>query len=229
VKKLYAVGEKMTEKGGLRSESMARIAVKEPVLERLKVLGRDSAGWDDILSKAIKIILEHAPQSAESPALGTDNAPIQIYEYSDFECYYCGEVLPKVKKILDTYGGKVKVTFKHFPRTLKHPNALDAHIASMCAQRQGRFWEYHDELFKHQDRLSKEILVSIAEKLSLDMDAFCSCFQEEINLIKILRDKEEGYQAGVQRVPTFIINDVKIVGNVPYDEFKAVIEDIING
>lgn len=217
----------MTERGVVRSEKNASIAVKKTTLERLKALGRDDEEWDDILNKAIKIILEHAPESIESPALGTDNAPVQIYEYSDFECYYCGEVLPTVKKILDAYKGRVQVVFKHFPRTLKHPHALDAHIASMCAQRQGKFWEYHNELFKYQDRLSKELLVSIGEKLSLDMDAFCSCFHEDANLIKLLRDKEEGYQAGVRRVPTFIINGVKIVGDAPFKEFRTTIDAAI--
>ena len=213
----------MSERGALTRENMA-IAVKKTTLEKLKALGRDGEDWDDILNKAIKTILENAPQNIDSPTLGSDNAPIKIYEYSDFECYYCGEVLPTIKKILDTYEGKVQVIFKHFPRTLKHPNALDAHVASMCAQRQGKFWEYHDELFKYQDRLSKELLVSIGEKLSLDMDAFCSCFHEDENLIKLLRDKEEGYQAGVRRVPTFIINGVMIVGDAPFQEFKAVID-----
>lgn len=214
----------MTDRGALRSENMGSVAVRKSTLEKLKVLGRDNEEWDDILNKAIRIIVENSPQPIESPFLGAENAPVTIYEYSDFECYYCWEVLPSIKRLLDVYQGKVKLVFKHFPRTLKHPYALDAHIASICAQRQGKFWEYHDELFKNQDHLGKELLVSIAEKLSLDMDSFCECFHEESNLIKLLHDKEEGYRRGVRRVPTFIINGTKIVGSAPFEEFKAVVE-----
>ena len=82
-----------------------------------------------------------------SPAIGPDNAPITLIEYSDFECTYCIRAYPTVKQLLDQYEGKIRFSYKHYPLYTIHPNAQKAAEAAACADQQGKFWEYYDKLF----------------------------------------------------------------------------------
>lgn len=205
------------------------VQVKESTLEKLKVFEDESDEWDGIINDVLRIIQKNAPVGTESPWLGSKNAPVVIHEFSDFECYYCMEALPTVKKILEVYKDKVKVVFRNYPRTLKHPNALNAHIAAMCALNQGKFWEFHDELLGNYENLMPEVINKIASKLGLDMDAFNSCLTRKEHILRIFLDKQEGYEMGVRRVPTFFLNGVKVEGSRSFSEFAALIDKAIKG
>jgi protein-disulfide isomerase len=87
------------------------------------------------------------------PILGKDSAKVAIVEFSDFQCPFCESFFtntyPQLKKdYLDT--GKAQLAFRHYPLTSIHPNSEKAHQAAECANEQGKFWEYHDLLFKQQ-------------------------------------------------------------------------------
>jgi protein-disulfide isomerase len=88
--------------------------------------------------------------SNEDPVKGSANAKVTIVEFSDFECPYCARAYPTVKQILQTYGGDVRFIYKQFPLSSIHPKAQKAAEASLCAQEQGKFYEYHDKLFEVQ-------------------------------------------------------------------------------
>ncbi len=85
-----------------------------------------------------------------APATGSQTAKVTIIEFSDFECPFCARAYPTVKKILQTYPSDVKFYYKHLPLISIHPRAQKAAEASVCAQDQGKFWEYHDKLFTAQ-------------------------------------------------------------------------------
>lgn len=81
------------------------------------------------------------------PVKGNKDAKVTLVVFSDFECPFCVRFYPTVKQIEDTYKDSVRVVFKQFPLTQIHPNAQSAAEASLCANEQGKFWEYHDKLF----------------------------------------------------------------------------------
>lgn len=83
----------------------------------------------------------------DAPVKGPADAPVTIIEYSDFECPFCQRAYPTVEQVMSEYEGKVKLAYKHLPLTNLHPHAEAAAIASVCAEQQGKFWEYHDILF----------------------------------------------------------------------------------
>ncbi len=85
-----------------------------------------------------------------APMKGKADAKVTIVEFSDFECPFCIRAFPTVKQIMDTYPNDVKFYYKQLPLTSLHPNAQRAAEASVCAQKQGKFWEYHDKLFSSQ-------------------------------------------------------------------------------
>lgn len=81
---------------------------------------------------------------------GKAGAPITIVEYSDFQCPYCSKAHPTIKQVLSDYGDKIQLVYKHFPLVSIHPRAQISAEAAECAKDQGKFWEFHDQLFEHQ-------------------------------------------------------------------------------
>ena len=85
-----------------------------------------------------------------APTKGTLGAPVIVLEYSDFQCPFCARSFPTVQQVLKEYSGRVLFAYKHFPLNSIHPRAQKAAEASECARDQGKFWEFHDQLFEKQ-------------------------------------------------------------------------------
>lgn len=83
-------------------------------------------------------------------ARGAANGKVTVIEFSDFECPFCARAVPTIQQVLKTYPNDVAFYYKQFPLTSIHPNSQKAAEASLCAQEQGKFWEYHDKLFQVQ-------------------------------------------------------------------------------
>jgi len=117
--------------------------------------------------------------------------------------------MPLFEQVLDKYPDSVKIVFKHYPLTF-HKQALPAALASMAAGEQGRFWEYHDELFLNQNSLSNAKYLEIAENLGLDLKKF-SLDMMRPSIRKIIeQDISEAKKAGVTGTPTIFVNGRKV-------------------
>jgi protein-disulfide isomerase len=159
-----------------------------------------------------------------APVKGPANAPVTIVAYSDFECPFCNRVLPTLKQVEEEYKGKVRIAFKHQPLPF-HPNAKPAAAASMAAHEQGKFWEMHDKLFANQRALDRASLEKYAQELGLDMGKFKSALDSNKYAAQIEADSAEGMRVGANGTPTFFINGRTVVGAVPFENFKRVIDD----
>ncbi len=159
-----------------------------------------------------------------APVKGARNAPVTIVEFSDFQCPFCSRAVPTLKAIEEQYGGKVKMAFKHQPLPF-HQNAHLAAVASMAANEQGKFWEYHDKLFANQQALDRASLERYASELGLKMDKFKAALDSKKFDAQISADSAEGSRAGVSGTPTFFINGRQLVGVQPIESFKAIIDD----
>ncbi len=159
---------------------------------------------------------------------GNLKAPVMIVEFSDYQCSYCHQVEATLKEVLAKYGDKVSLAYRDFPLTTVHPQAEIAAQASRCALEQGRFWEYHDQLFA-ASKLDKDALVEYARNLKLDDKQFGSCLTSEKYKAEIEKDSEEGKKAGVQGTPGFFINGVTLSGAQPPDAFTRLIDDELGG
>jgi protein-disulfide isomerase len=155
---------------------------------------------------------------------GNPKAPVMIVEFSDYQCPYCNRVEATLKEVLAKYGNKVSLAYRDFPLTAIHSQAEIAAEASRCALEQGRFWEYHDQLFA-APKLDKDALVEYARNLKLDHKQFGSCLTSGKYKAEIEKDSEEGKKAGVQGTPGFFINGVALYGAQPPDAFARLIDD----
>lgn len=144
---------------------------------------------------------------------GADNAKVLVEEFSDFQCPACGAAAPTVKKLETKYQGQIKLSYRQFPLTQVHPLAMPAAIAVECADKQGKFWQYHDLLFQNQPNFSPQELENYARTLGLNVDSFNQCRNNSAEVEALIRgDMELGNKQNVQATPTFFVNGVKIEG-----------------
>jgi protein-disulfide isomerase len=160
--------------------------------------------------------------SHDSPLRGSPMAPVTIYEFSDFQCPHCKTASPYLKKVVEESNGKVKLVFKQYPLTA-HPKAREASKATIAADKQGKFWEMHDLLFKNQDDLQTANLDDYAQQIGLDMKRFKADMQSKDTEKKIDADIAEGHAAGVDSTPSIYVNDRRFV--FPPDELGAYVRE----
>jgi protein-disulfide isomerase len=166
-------------------------------------------------------------------AMGSESAPVEIAEYSDFECPYCARFavldLPDVKqRLVET--GRVRWRFMHFPLD-NHAKSPAAHLASACAREQGRFWEMHDLIYQAQDnwvtaRRPERVMRQLAERLRLDLDRYDSCVREQRGWADVLGDRRLGDSLGVNATPTLFVNGRPLRHVPSADQIKAIVDSI---
>jgi len=167
--------------------------------------------------------------SADDDArIGSPDAPVEIIEFSDFQCPYCSRAAPTVKQILDEYGDDVTFVYRDFPLESIHPMAMPSALAAECVREQGgdeAYFEYHDKLFANQQFLSNENLKQWAQEQGFDID---SCLDSQKYLDEVKKDLSDGQAAGGKGTPYFVINGVPVSGAVPFENFKQVIDAELN-
>lgn len=159
---------------------------------------------------------------------GNKNAPVTLIEYSDFECPYCGAFVPTVEQALAKYKDQVRLVYRHFPLSF-HPSALPAALAAECAAEQGKFWEFHDAMFKNQTNLTNAYFKQLAATNKLNTTKFNDCLSSQKYLDKVQNQAAAGGAAGVNNTPgTFVIDKdgsaTPITGAVPAATLNAAIE-----
>ncbi len=193
-------------------------------------LDAELTGGNELPAQNEKVLVE----AGDSPVKGDANAPVEIIEFSDYECPFCGkfytETLPLIEENY-VKTGKVKLVFKDFPLNF-HPNAQKAAEAARCARDQGgdeAYFKMHDKLFDNQASLSEANYKVWAKELGLDSAKFDICLMSDKFAGAVQEDLAYGQQVGVSGTPGFFINGVKVEGAQPYSVFERVIESALNG
>jgi len=145
----------------------------------------------------------------DDPFKGNENAPVTIVEFSDFQCPFClrfyEQTLPSIiENYVDT--GKVKFVYRDLPLDSLHPNARPVHIASECADEQGKFWGYHDMLFDNQSEWARlpaadlqSTLTKYASDLGLESAIFEACLESDAIADEVNKDTLDAARYGATR------------------------------
>ncbi len=155
---------------------------------------------------------------------GGAKAPVTIVEFSDYQCPFCKRGEESVQKVFETYGDKVRIVFRNYPLPF-HERARPAAEASLCANAQGKFWEYNKKLFANQNALGDDNLKAYAKDLGLDTAKFDECYAKKPYSADIDKDLADGVMAGVNGTPAFFINGRSISGAQPFEKFKEIIDE----
>ncbi len=173
--------------------------------------------------------------SGASPARGSPNAPITMVEFGDYQCSNCHRYFKETEHmILKDYveTGKVKIIFVDFP--FIGPDSITAAQAAHCADDQGKFWEYHDEVYSNWNGENTgwaitDNLKKFASNIGLDQKIFDQCLDSKKYEQKVKTNFDIGRQLDVSGTPTFFIiyspgKAVKMVGAQPYPSFAQVLD-----
>jgi len=164
------------------------------------------------------------------PSLGPKDVPIVMVEFSDFQCPFCKRFHDEtLQPLLASYPGKIRFVYRHLPLTSIHPEAFPSAEASMCADEQNSFWQYHDKIFENQDKLGRELYLQIASDLGLDSAALEDCLNSQKYKDVVQKDLDFALDLGATSTPTFFINGLAVVGAQPLEVFKQVIDKELAG
>lgn len=196
-------------------------------------------------------IESRARYMADGASMGDPNAPIQMVEYSDFQCPFCDRHYTETEPLLEQYyidTGKVLFTYKSAGNFVSQniggarTESQDAAAAAYCAEDQGKFWEMHDSLFENnrdvedQGSFTSRRLTTIAESVGLDMAEYQECFDSGKYEERVQDDLNEATTSGLQGTPFFVITyevggvtkTATIDGAQPFSEFQIKLEAILN-
>lgn len=171
----------------------------------------------------------------DDPQLGKADAKVTIIEFGDYQCPLCRafwrETLPRIKKeYVET--GRVRIVFRDFPIQDIHPEATVTAMAAECAEDQGKFWEFHDKVFREQDRRGRDVVrYKVADvkrwatDVGLEAAAFNECLDSERHKAEVQKDYKDGADIGMNGTPVFFINGRALVGAHPFATFQKIIEE----
>ncbi len=158
------------------------------------------------------------------PTRGPADAPVEIIEFSDFRCPYCGRFFNEtLQPLLTNYDGKIRLVFRDYP-ILGAASVLGA-LGGKCANDQDAFWAFHDLAFSDQNNLTREAFVQYAEEMNLDVERFTACLDNQEHLATIQTDYSYAQNLGVTGTPAFFINGRFVSGAQPYAVFAAIIDE----
>ncbi len=151
---------------------------------------------------------------------GSKNARVTLVEYGDYQCPYCGEAYPIVKKIQEKYQYRLRFVFRNFPLTNMHPRAEFGAEMAEASGAQGKFWEMHDYLYENQISLNNDdfFLEFATSKLLLDSSKIKTEVNKQAYSPRIRKDYLSGVRSGVNGTPTFFANGSRHDGSY---EFKS--------
>jgi protein-disulfide isomerase len=149
---------------------------------------------------------------------------VTVVVFTDLLCSHCGNALGTLDQIWEDYPGKLRVVVKQLP---VHPAAVLPAEAALAADAQGKFWELHDLMLAHQDDLSHDALLVLAERAGLDLPAFRAALDRHTFAAAVDADKATAAQLNVEATPTFLVNGKRVVGNIPVQMLRAAIDQAL--
>lgn len=182
------------------------------------------------LSRAepIRQLMESGPKynaaNSNSYWLGSAKAKITIVEFGDFACPVCLQSFPTVREIGLKYKDDIKFIWRDYPVVADYSAALA--LAARCAGEQNLFWPMHDKLFQNQGVDQNDQLAALANQVGANQVKFKDCLNKQKYLPQIQKDLSDGQSFSITGTPTYFINGYKIPGDIPYDVFVKIIEEL---
>ena len=167
--------------------------------------------------------------ASANPFRGPADAAVVITEFSDFQCPSCRAVEPVLKQVLAAYPTQVKLVYVSYPLPM-HQFAEQAAVAALCANEQGKFWDYHDRLFDRQPDWSagadvRPLFHGYAVDLGLDHDRFDACVASGRMLPVLRADIDRGTALKIEGTPTLFVNEQRVATGAGFDDLKRLIDD----
>ncbi|PRQ04741.1 Disulfide bond formation protein D precursor [Enhygromyxa salina] len=210
------LSERLCKDLGPETKTCAMVKAQTPNMPSEKCVAM-TAGYDKTLAELQRMEAKNKPLPADKvakltegdvPSFGPEDAKVTVVEFSDFQCPYCSRAANAVNEIKSKYGDRVRFVFRQFPLSF-HQQAHLAAQASLAAQAQGKFWEFHDKLFANQKALERADLEKYAKEVGLDMAAFNKALDDGTYKATVDAELELGKEVFVDGTPTMFINGTR--------------------
>lgn len=178
---------------------------RDELIAKLKRDGKAKMAFEEPLAP------KHAIASDGYPAKGAAKAKVTIVEFADYQCPHCQAAGDVLAKLVTKYADQVRLVFMDFPLNQSGISLVVAHGA-VCADEQGRFWDYHAAAFKDQGELTADSPGKLATTLKLDVDKFKACMATDKPAQRVAKAKAEGERVGVDATPTIYLNGQHVRG-----------------
>jgi protein-disulfide isomerase len=187
-----------------------------------------------LLGGGLPASAQTAPNPLTGRIKGLANAPVTVYEMSDFQCPYCRRFALTTFPALDSAyvtTGKVRWVFVNFPLSSIHPNAVAAAEVAFCAAQQNAFWRVHDLLYQHQEtwaplKQPAAFFLTLADSANISKPALLACVQSPATREVIRSEAEGAERSGASSTPSFYIEGGLMAGAQPVSVFRQVLDSI---
>jgi len=200
-------------------------AMRPKIVEKIHTIRANKVrtAYLKTLREQAGVVIQLAPPTADinladANVMGNKDAPVMLVEFADYECPYCQKVAPEIPKLVSEFGTRLAISFKDFPLPM-HSHAEKAAEATRCAADQGKYWEYHDLLFKTKE-LDVDQLKGHAQSLHLDLAKFSTCLDSGSTSAAVQKDRQEGVALGLSGTPSFFINGHYFSGALDYETLR---------
>jgi protein-disulfide isomerase len=143
--------------------------------------------------------------------LGPADAAVTVAAFSDFECPFCRLVSPILRNLASKLP-KVRYCFKVFPVKGHGSQAVETSKMAVAADALGKFWEFHDVMYKNFENHSDSDIQGYVTGLGLEWDKFRKKTQDEHTTKVVSASKKEGLKLGVKATPTLYVNGKEYFG-----------------
>jgi predicted DsbA family dithiol-disulfide isomerase len=206
----------------------ARQQVSEALTQRQQLELQEELRKTLFVEAGVRILLE-PPRVAVAigqgtPSRGPADAPIVLVEFTDYQCPYCVRIQPTITALMERYDGQIRHVFKNLPLPI-HSQARLAGEAALCAQDQGKYWEFHDWLFANQRAMNRGTMVAEAGELGMDTELFEACIDQKTYAAAVSADAREAQSFGITGTPGFLINGRVLSGAQPIEALEVVINE----
>ena len=211
------LADKLCNDLGAETESCKMVKVKTPTFPAAQckeMLGHYAEVLGELqkqekLRQPLSDDLAKKIGAADAPSFGPADAKVTLVLFSDFECPYCSMAAETLDTLKEKYEGRVRFVFRQFPLSF-HKNAQLAAEASLAAHAQGKFWAFHDKVFKNQDKLGREGLEAVAQEVGLDMAAFKKALDEHTYADAVKKDMTMAEDVPVGGTPTIVVGTKRV-------------------
>jgi protein-disulfide isomerase len=162
----------------------------------------------------------------ESPVRGAPDGPVTLVMFGDYQSDYTARAQHVVQRLLETYPRRLRFVYKHYPLTQLHPIANDAALAALAAERQGLFWELHDQLFLNARRLDPTLILVLAEQVGLDLTRLERDRRSLWALERLSADEKLATSVGVAGLPSLFLNG-RLMPTWRFDYLQAQVDKLL--
>lgn len=162
---------------------------------------------------------------AMSPVYGNKDAKVTIVEFGDFNCIHTLAEFPIIRGIMEKYKDRVKFYWRNYP--VIQENSIDLAKAAVCANKQNKFWQFHDKLFQMAGKVTSDNLPQLAQSVGINVSTWQTCLSNDLTMAQIRKDVSAAGDGEVGGTPTFFINGYKLPGAVDEKTWGIVIDQFL--